>query len=63
MSRSREAMNLGAELQAQKLKALLLGLTRNEPEDEITESLRIIARVGRENEQKQIAEGQDPKTV
>jgi hypothetical protein len=48
ISRAREAMNLGAEMQAMKLKGLLFGLTRNEPEDENLESIRIITKVGRE---------------
>ena len=38
-------------------RALLLGLTRTDPEDEISESARIIAKVA--GERKQIAEGRD----
>ena len=57
-SRSREALNLSAELQAMKLKALLLGLTRTDPEDEMMESVRIIAKVASED-QKRLTTGDE----
>ena len=60
VSRSREAQNLGAEMQSMKLRALLLGLTRIDPEDETMESARIIAKVAREGEdQKRLTTGDE----
>ena len=44
-------------MQAMKLKALLLGLTKTEPEDERLEWVHIIAKVAAEEDQKRIAEG------
>ena len=54
LGRARESLNLSAEMQGLKLKSNIRGLTRNEVDDPILESVRIIGKVAAEQDQKRL---------
>ena len=57
--RSREALNLPAELKAYKEMALVSGLTKVEPENENDELLKLVSSNEEEREKKLLTEGED----
>lgn len=61
--RAREALNLAAEMNALKLKSLVLGLTATKPDDEMTEMIAAIGRVTGSRNTPRLLEGKDDAPV